>query len=100
MNRSLASLLLSVALACAGAGTQGRETTPQWKERSAAQQIDDAVSKGQDPRKIRVCESEEVTGSRIRQVTCRDLDSAEQERAAARHQMMMLQQHIEKAKAD
>jgi hypothetical protein len=92
MKRHLLVLLWGAALACASPSSHLQATARDPAERSTQQQIADALAKGHAPDEIRVCEYEEVLGTRIRQVSCRNLDEQEQERAAAQRQMLQLQQ--------
>lgn len=93
MNQIGLSVLMAFALGCATSKADSADPSIRWIDgRTDQQQIKEAYSDGKDPNLVRVCEWEEITGTRIRQKVCRNLSSNEQERAAAQKMIFDLQQ--------
>lgn len=92
MNRIAAVVLLASVLGCATSAAEGPDPDIQWIDERQSRGIKDVYSKGEDPNHVRVCEWEEITGSRLRQKVCRNLSTNEQERAAAQKTIFDLQQ--------
>ena len=92
MKRTAALLLLGSVLACTTSTTGAPDPSIRWIDERQAREVKDVYSKSQDPNQVRVCEWEEITGSRMRHKVCRNLSANEQERAAAQKMIFDLQQ--------